>query len=95
MNINKILAGNPRPCQHGAPMGAASYYRDPAPLHLQIVNMLDGCYAPDGTYWGVGTPLWCAFNDDARIYIRAHTREEAKARTLDFLDHQEDVTFVR
>ena len=94
MNINKLLRENPRPCRYGAPMGAVSYYRDPDPLYLQKVRMVDGDYAPDGTYWGGGgMPLWCAFNDDSRIYIRAWTRGEAIAEVRREFAH--DAAFKR
>lgn len=90
-NINTILRKNKRTCAFGAPLGAKNFRDTESPLLLQRVQMVDGDYAPDGTYWGGGfltKPLWCAFNaeDDqysaghgARIYVRAFTREQAIA----------------
>lgn len=93
MNINKLLRDNPRPCRYGAPMGAVSYHDDDAPLHLQRVQFVDGDYSPDGTYWGGGgVPLWCAFNEGSRVYVRAWTRAEAIAEVLEFAP---DATFKR
>lgn len=96
-NINKILADDPRYTKYGAPLGDRNYALSDSPLYLQRINFVDGDYAPDGTYWGgSGTPLWCAFNGDdeeyaaghgTRIYVRAKTREDAKAAVLaDFPD---------
>lgn len=65
-----------------------------SPLYLQRVRFVDGDYGPDGTYWGrsasVGA-LWCAFNKEhhdaaaghgTRIYVRAHSRTEARLKVL-------------
>lgn len=88
-NINQILASYQRYTQRGAPLGDTNFNDAASPLYLQRVRFVDGDYAPDGTYWGNnGTPLWCAFNGDdgqyaashgSRIYVRAKTRDEAKA----------------
>lgn len=95
-NINKILAKNERSCRYGAPMGDKNVYSGSIYLHLQRVDLVDGGYARDGTYWGIGLPLWCAFNStDAeheaghgtRIYVRATFRDEAKLIILkDFVN---------
>ena len=79
MNINSILRANPVSSARGAPMGASNTFDPEHPvLHLQRVQMVDGDYSPDGTYWGAGNkPLWCAFNDSARIYVRADDRAGA------------------
>jgi hypothetical protein len=88
-NINQILRKNPRSCRYGAPLGDRNFHDSEGPLLLQRVQMVDGDYAPDGTYWGGGfltKPLWCAFNPEderfapaqgSRIYVRAFTREQA------------------
>ena len=88
-NINQILARDPRYTQRGAPLGDTNFHMADSPLYLQRVRFIDHDYAPDGTYWGgTDTPLWCAFNGDddeyaaghgTRIYVRAKTRDEAKA----------------
>ncbi len=102
-SINTLLKKDPVSCSRGAPLGAVNFNESDGPLHLQMVY-LDEDYAPDGTYWGGGfkTPhLYCAFNaeDDkfaaaqgTRIYVRAWTRDEAKAEVL---SQYPDVTFLR
>lgn len=63
---------------YGAPMGRTSMPDLSGKVHLARVPIRDG-YDPGGAYWGVGTPLWCAWNDEGAIYMRAATREAAKA----------------
>jgi hypothetical protein len=49
-------------------------------VHLRRVNLDSGGYDPNGTYFGIGEPLyWCA-NEDCTVdfVLRASTREEAK-----------------
>lgn len=59
-------------------MGASNYFDNPdEPLYVQRVRMVDGDYAPDGTYWGGGEPLYCAFSDSNRMYVRSANRSEA------------------
>jgi hypothetical protein len=92
MNINKILRDCPRECKYGAPLGQADKRDSPWPLYLQKVRLVDGDYAPDGTYWGQGVnPLYCAFNGDdglfnpgrgTRIYMRAANRKEAMEKIM-------------
>jgi hypothetical protein len=90
LDINKILRATPRNSSRGAPMGDTDHIAYPAcvpPLRCQRIQLVDGDYGPDGTYWGASSPLWCAFNGDndeyaagqgTRIYVRALTREGAK-----------------
>ena len=49
--------------------------------HLQRVRLVDGTWSPDGTYWGPGKSVWCAFNPatGARIFVRAGNRADAIA----------------
>lgn len=88
-NINRILAKNERSCRYGAPMGDKNIYDGSIYLHLQRVDLVDGDYGPDGTYWGASKTghIYCAFNADnaehaaghgTRIYVRASFRDEAK-----------------
>jgi hypothetical protein len=83
-DINKILAdpSNLRNCRRGAPMGDSNVADDLSePLFVQRVRFEDGCYAPDGTYWGGPADLWCGFNQSAqtvRIYVRANDRKSAR-----------------
>jgi len=85
-NINTILRNDPRNSRFGAPMGDSDTYDMTPKLYLQRINFVDGAYGPDGTYWGMGVPMWCAFNAPAaqgtRVYVRARTREAAKAEVL-------------
>lgn len=88
-DINKLLKRDPVNMTRGAPMGAGNFADELSiPLLLQRIQFVDGAYAPDGTYWGCGKPLWCAFNpktadfkaaDGTRIYVRATTLDEAAA----------------
>ena len=84
MNINAILKNQPVSCRYGAPMGQRSGFDDAAPLYLQKVRIDSQGYAPDGTYWGLGTPLWCAFNDGSRIWVRAWPRADAMIEVRDY-----------
>lgn len=65
-------------------------------LRCQRVYLVDGDYGPDGTYWGASSKaghVYCAFNDGrdndpyqpamgVRVYVRAHTYEQAKREVL-------------
>ena len=96
MNINAILRADPRPCRYGAPMGSRNVCDQVEGLHLQRVRFVDYCYGPDGTYWGGGTPMYCAFSSDGaqdtRIYVRANSRASAQVAIL---AEWPDVTFKR
>ena len=92
-DINQILGRNPRSCSRGAPLGDTNFRDSEAPLYLQRVRLIDGDYGKDGTYWGASPTghVWCACNGEdyefapamgTRIYVRAKTREEAKAEVL-------------
>lgn len=96
-NINTFLRAYPRSCKYGAPMGDGNIVDGPLKnLRCQRVYLSDGDYGPDGTYWGASARdghIYCAFNDgrdgDAfapargvRIYVRAHTYEQAKREVL-------------
>jgi hypothetical protein len=90
-NINKILRNDPVSCRRGSPMGQATWHDSDSPLYIQRVRLTDDVYAPDGTYWGLPSNLWCAFNGDddrfaaghgTRIYVRAEYRDEAKRKVL-------------
>lgn len=79
-NINKILKADPRSSKYGAPLGDADRFDNGDELlYIQRVAMIDGDYAPDGTYWGgyPSKPLYCAFSDMNRIYVRAMGRKQA------------------
>jgi len=86
-NINQILKSEPRNNLYGAPLGDANFVDDiEDPMYVQRVKFIDGDYAPDGTYWGGGEPLYCAFTNATsinRIYVRANSRAEAIASILE------------
>lgn len=103
-NINEILA---RPCNkacsvRGADMGRPNHIEGNAEkLHLQMVRFVDGDYDRGGAYWGRTTEaLWCAFSPDntqcdqsTMVFVRAKTREKAKAAVLyRLLNDSRDVT---
>lgn len=89
-NINQILKDKPVDSQYGAPSGKSDRYNgqmsrgsvqpSAQPLYVQKIRFVDGDYAPDGTYWGGRSSLYCAFNDDSEIYVRAKNRKEAIER---------------
>lgn len=66
----------------GAQMGRKiclpdSYHSEP--LNLHKVKLTDG-YDAGGAYFGLGTPLYCAFGYGVEIYVRANDRTEAKKK---------------
>lgn len=69
--------------QYGAPMGRASYGRQPdaaRPVRLFRVRLDSGGYDDGGAYWGHGAPLYCATDDaDYREFTRANHRAVAVA----------------
>lgn len=95
-NINQILKSEPRNCKYGAPLGDDNFVDDlEDPMYVQRVKLIDGDYAPDGTYWGSGEPIYCAFTCDKtinRIYARAVDRETAIAYILGYYP---DAKFIK
>lgn len=98
VNINKILRTKERSCARGAPLGDRDNVEGPLTnLRCQRVSLVDGDYGPDGTYWGASAKagdVYCAFNDGqgddqhapamgVRIYVRAHTYEQAKRKVAE------------
>lgn len=92
--IRAVLAADKVNLHRGAPMGSHSFQHTFGRLHLQKVPLDSGGYAPDGVYWGLGDPLYCAFNPESedgefpvgkgtRIFVRAQNRVEAKRRVQD------------
>jgi len=77
MNINQYLKANPRDCRYGAPMGHHNYSTPEDLCYLQRITLNQG-YAPDGTYYGSGEPIYCALGKNTRLFVRAKTRELAK-----------------
>ncbi len=70
--------------KYGAPMGRRSDSLS-GKVRLQRVPFVDGDYDPGGAYWGYvpGNGLWCAWNAEGERYLRAPTREAAKAQLPD------------
>lgn len=67
-------------CRYGAPMGRVDNF-DPPPLRLRLrrVHINRGGYDSGGAYWGLGQPLYEAFNSEGFCtYLRASSRQEAK-----------------
>jgi hypothetical protein len=73
----------PVDAKYGAPMGRR---QDPVeefvePVCLQKVPMIDGDYDEGGAYWGGGTPLYCAWDDEGHaVYVRAKDSSAAKKK---------------
>ena len=73
----------PVEAKYGAPMGRReSPVEDfTGPVCLQKVPMIDGDYDEGGAYWGGGTPLYCAWDDEGHaIYFRAKDSSAAKKK---------------
>lgn len=53
-------------------------------LRLQRLPFVDGGYDRWGAYWGGPANVWCAWGDTgevaARVFLRADSRSEAKAK---------------
>ena len=68
--------------QYGSSIGRRQDFADLTgrKLHLRRVRLDRGGYDPAGAYWGIGAPLYCAYDDDGEIerYTRAGSREGAK-----------------
>lgn len=52
-------------------------------LHLRRIELVDGGYDAGGAYWGIGNPLFCAWDDQVELYLRETNREEAKKSVLE------------
>lgn len=81
--------------RYGAPMGR---YTGPDVLagkvNLGRVRLDSGGYDPGGAYWGIGAPLYYAFDEDGNSqYLRARDRAEAKAKLKDRFG--DDINFYR
>ena len=74
--------GDPK---RGAAMGRASIHSKSSPtgkLYLRRVYLDRGGYDKNGTYFGIGTPIyWCAdAMGEIDFTLRAHSRASAKAK---------------
>ena len=87
MNINAKLKAAPAYSVRGADMGRSDWglidhAKTPMMMYLQRVRFIDGDYDLGGAYWGgyPSEPLFCAWAEDhdARVFVRAKDRNEAK-----------------
>lgn len=78
MNLPKAYS------KYGADMGRREQHADnkaePIKLRLARVPLDAGGYDSGGAYWGVGQPLYCAWDEETelQIFFRASNREAAK-----------------
>jgi hypothetical protein len=85
--MTKINPTPPVNCRYGAPMGRYTgpdfLDVDAGKIHLQRVRLDSGGYDSGGAYWGRGTPLWYAMDQDGNSrFFRAASRDAAKASIL-------------
>ncbi len=80
--------------QYGASMGRRSSGDLCGKIRMQRVVLDRGGYDKGGAYWGTGTPLWYAEDEDGnQEYLRASTREEAKTKLIN--KHKGITSFYR
>ena len=79
--------------KYGAQMGRANVLphdcAGPIKLQMQKLKWVNGDYDEKGCYWGGGSGdnIYCAWNDDARVFVRAFTRQQAKCEVWCFFPH--------
>lgn len=72
--------------RYGASMGRRDHHAAdrtaPIKLRLARVRLDSGGYDSGGAYWGVGSPLFCAWSDEEEVqfFLRADSREAAKIK---------------
>lgn len=83
--------------ERGADMGRRNQLPDvtdvPVRLRLQKMRMEDGDYDQGGAYWGANInhkigdmyAAWGEWGTQVRVFVRAHDRDEAKAKVLEIL----------
>jgi len=75
----------PVSCRYGAPSGRPTMDPEPGepigPVRVKRASMSScGAYDEGGAYWGIGTPLYCAWSASGfRRYFRAPNRGTALA----------------
>lgn len=69
----------------GAPMGRSSDrvedFDPGAQTCLARVPLDRGGYDPGGAYWGAGSPLWCVWDGDGRVFYK-RARDPGEIRAL-------------
>lgn len=96
MNINAELKADKAYSERGASMGRRDWRGDPDysyKFYLQHLRFQDYCYDLGGAYWGLPANLYCAWcpahespegeEDAVRVFVRAGSHEEAKAKVLE------------
>ena len=78
-------------CSRGAPMGRRESVGDLKKCRCFRLRFVDGCYDEGGAYWGSPANVYCAENEDTRIFCRAGNRNAAKAA---FKKRHADISFV-
>jgi hypothetical protein len=77
----------------GAALGRGSLHTDgdhfEGRLYLRCIRLNQGGYDANGTYFGIGDPLyWCASDDgDIDFMLRARSRNEARRKVLERYPH--------
>jgi hypothetical protein len=64
----------------GASMGRKNILpvsNQPMKLQMEKLAMCDG-YDAGGAYWGHPNNLYCAWNGETRVFVRAESRKQAK-----------------
>jgi hypothetical protein len=83
----------------GAQMGRANsfpeYRNFPVKLRMKRLRFVDGDYDQGGAYWGSPANLWLAvctvgckwqnYDRDTSVFVRANSRQEAKAKVRQLL----------
>ena len=67
-------------------MGRCSIWGEPeANIHLHRIDLKDGGYDEGGAYWGLGLPLFHAFDEEENLYafLRAENIKAAKKKILE------------
>lgn len=70
-------------CKYGAPLGrpcTGNFDPDAGRINLQCIPLDRGGYDRGGVYWGIGQPLYWAYQyaTDAQEFFRATNRGDAK-----------------
>jgi hypothetical protein len=77
-------------CKYGSPFGRLNSIPDDintaGKLYLEKLKWVNGCYTPDGTYWGGGNSDYIyrasgeSETEQIEIFVRGITRQQAKNR---------------
>lgn len=71
----------PVSCKRGAPHGRTEYAGDfEQRCRCFRLRFIDQAYDEGGAYWGMPANVYCALSDTVRLFCRADSRKEAKAK---------------